>query len=720
MIRTRLIGIFGGLVLTSAMAACSSSGDDSSGSTAGSSGASGHAGAAGKAGGTSKAGNAGTGGSGDVGNAGAGDTGNAGEAGDMGMAGSAGEPGVVVVTPTTFKVHAQNVSATSALPTAISPGVAVLHNAADPNPFFTKDVADRGLGLAALASDADPTALFAAVKNAAGTDGALLFNLPTGATAAAALQPGDAYDFVVVGVPGDKLSIVSMFGESNDAFFAPTNGGIPLFDANGVAIAAQDVTDQISLWDAGVEKDEAPGLGPTQKPRQLANGAGSAEGVASKRLDTTRALPLAQGIVSFTVTAAAGVYTISAKNISVQSGAIYTPLSPFYVATHASTFKLFTAGAVAPAGLESLAEDGNPAALVTATTGVVGVASASAQGAAPLAPGDTLTFAVTPLVAAPRLSFAAMISQTNDVFIATPPEGIALLDATGAPRPAADVQDELNRLVANWDAGTEANQVPGAGADIGAKQATANQGAADTNTLVRRYSDSTNDLAGQNLGGFATVVVTQGSAGAFNVTVSNTSASAFIGSLSPVSWAVHDAATKLFQVGKSVSAGLQSLAEDGSGVALGAELAANTHVLSKGVQGIAPITSGANFTFSVTPDMAHPNLSIAAMVVPSNDTFLALGESGVALLDALGTPRSDAAIAADIATLLAAYDAGTEANQAGAAGPSMAGTTLAGIPLQAAPNTGAADGNGLVRLLVSPVWTYPSVKSVIKVTITPQ
>jgi hypothetical protein len=711
MMRTRLIGIFGGLVLTSAMAACGSSGDDS-GSNAG---ASGHAGASGKGGGTSKAGNAGTGGNNaaGVGN----DTGNAGEAGSAGMAGGAGETGVVVVS-TKFTIHAENVSATSALPTAISPGVAVLHTTA--NPFFTQDAVDRGQGLGALASDADPTALFAAVKTATGIDGASLFNIPTGATAAAPLQPGDAYDFVVDAVPGDKLSIVSMFGESNDAFFAPTGAGIALFDDNGAPIAAHDVTDQISLWDAGVEKDEAPGLGPTQKPRQLANGAGSAEGVASKRLDTTRALPLAEGIVSFTVTQVAGVFTIAAKNISVLSGAIYTPLSPFYVATHAATFKLFTAGAAAPAGLESLAEDGNPTALVTATSGTAGVGSASAQGAALLAPGDTLTFVVTPSVSAPRLSFASMISQTNDVFLATPPEGIALLDDAGAPRAVADVQDELNRLVANWDAGTEANQVPGAGADIGSKEATANQGAADTNNKVRRYSDSTNDLDGANLGGFASVVITQGSAGAFNVTVSNTSSGAFIGNLSPVAWAVHDATTQLFTVGKSVSAGLQSLAEDGVGATLATELAANTHVLSKGVQGLTPIATGANFLFSVTPDMAHPNLSIVSMIAPSNDTFLALGESGVALLDATGTPRSDTAIATDVAALLAAYDAGTEANQAGAAGPSMAGTTLAGIPLQAAVNTGAADGNGLVRLLVSPVWTYPTVKSVIKVTITPQ
>jgi len=300
MIRTRLIGVFAGLILTSAMAACSSSDDSGSTPTAGNAGASGHAGAstAGKSGGTSKAGNAGNGGSGEVGNAGVGNE--AGEAGNVGLAGAAGEPGVVV-TPTTFKIHAQNMSATSALPTAFSPGVAVLHTTA--NPFFTKDAVDRAQGLGSLASDADPTALFAAIKTAAGIDSATLLNIPTGAAAAAALQPGEAYDLVVAAIPGEKLSFVSMFGESNDAFFAPTGAGIALFDDNGVAIPAHDVTDQISLWDAGVEKDEAPGLGPTQKPRQSANGAGSAEGVASKRVDTTRALPLAQGVVSFTVTA---------------------------------------------------------------------------------------------------------------------------------------------------------------------------------------------------------------------------------------------------------------------------------------------------------------------------------------------------------------------------------------------------------------------------------
>jgi len=716
------MGIFGGLILTSAMAACGSSSDDTSSPSGGggSGGAINHGGSGGKGGSTAHGGSGGsfTAGTGGKSGGEAGTTGS--EAGSTGVgetAGAGGEGGGV--TTTQFKVHIENVSGSAILPTAISPGVYAVHST--PDPFFTKDAADRGKGLAALASDADPTALAAATKAAAGVESSGVFNTPTGASAAAALKPGDAYDFTITAEPGDTLSIASMFGETNDAFFAPAGTGIKLFDNNGKALASQDVSAQIQLWDAGVEKDEAPGMGATQAPRQSAKGAGSAEGVASKRLDGTRSLPLAQGIASFTVTQTGGVFSIVVKNISAQSGAIYTPLSPFYVATHSSAFKLFNEGQVAPTGLESLAEDGDPTALVAATATAPGIGLASAQGTGLLQPGATVTLTVTPTKAAPRLSLATMLGQTNDVFLATSPAGVALLDDQGAPRDVATVQAELNASVVNYDAGTEANQVPGAGADIKANQSSNNQGAVDTNNQVRRYSDDTNDLAGPNLGGFASVTVKQGAAGAFDVIVTNTSSGAFVGTLSPVVWAVHDGSTQLFQAGKAVSAGLQSLAEDGVSTALVTELTANTHVAAKGVQGLAPIASGANFSFSVVPDAAHPRLSLVSMIVPSNDTFLALGETGVALLDSTGTPRADSAIAADIAAALAAYDAGTEANQAGAAGPAMAGTTLLGsVTLQPAPNTGAADGNGLVRLLTSSVWTYPTASSLIKVTITPQ
>jgi len=708
MIRTRLIGIFAGSVLASAIAACGSSGDDTATPTGGTGGTAGHVGGGGAGG------NSGSGTSGGKG----GTSANGGSAGSLGLAGEAGAGEAGAASTTAFKVRIENVSGTSALPTGIAPGVYVASSAADP--FFAKNSADRGLGLAALASDANPASLLANLRGAAGVGDVGVFDTPVAAKAKAALQPGDAYEFTVAARSGDTLNIATMFGESNDAFFAPSGAGIALFDAKGQALASHDVTAQLSLWDAGVEKDEAPGLGPSQAPRQVKAGDGSPEGVASKRIDTTRALPLAQGIVHFTVTATASKFTIVAKNVSRESGALVTPISPFYMATHSDAFTLFSPGSVAPVGLESLAEDGNPAAHVSSTSALAGVGTALTQGTAPLMPGETVSFDVLPLVSSARLSLATMIGQTNDVFIATPPAGIALLDKDGVPRPAADVEEELNRTIADWDAGTEANQVPGAGNAIKTLQAGNNFGAADDNNKVRRYSDSANDLAGAKLGGFVDVSVKAGAAGAFDVLVKNTSAGNFVGVLSPVAWAVHDDQTALFSVGKAVSPGLESLAEDGDAAKLVTELSANSHVLKGAVQGSDPIESGAAFAFSVTPDKAHRFLSIASMVVPSNDTFLALGESGVALLDATGAARSDADIAADVTLLLAAYDAGTEANQAGAAGPSMAGKTMGTVLLQAAPNTGVADGNGLVRLLASSVWTYPSVASVIKVTVSPQ
>lgn len=57
------------------------------------------------------------------------------------------------------------------------------------------------------------------------------------------------------------------------------------------------------------------------------------------------------------------------------------------------------------------------------------------------------------------------------------------------------------------------------------------------------------------------------------------------------------------------------------------------------------------------------------MIVPSNDIFFAFESEGFRLMNQDGTPRNDAEIAADIATQRLAWDAGTERNQAGAAGP---------------------------------------------------
>lgn len=104
------------------------------------------------------------------------------------------------------------------------------------------------------------------------------------------LQPGERFEFTFTAGPnvvpnsGMQLSFVSMFGQSNDAFYAPPPGGIDLFqddadndrqDPTPIGFdQATDVTDQIALWDAGTEVDQEPGFGGDQAPRQDEAGQG--------------------------------------------------------------------------------------------------------------------------------------------------------------------------------------------------------------------------------------------------------------------------------------------------------------------------------------------------------------------------------------------------------------------------------------------------------------
>jgi len=115
---------------------------------------------------------------------------------------------------------------------------------------------------------------------------------------------------------------------------------------------------------------------------------------------------------------------------------------------------------------------------------------------------------------------------------------------------------------------------------------------------------------------------------------------------------------------------------------------------------------------TLTVDAEHPVLDIAAMVAPSNDTFIALGDAGVRLLDEQGMARSDEALAADVQAAIGAFDAGSEANQAGAAGPDQA-------PYQAMAGDGRPEGDGLVRSVDADLWPFPAVGDLVRVTISP-
>jgi hypothetical protein len=183
--------------------------------------------------------------------------------------------------PTKFTVRIENITNPDAFTAStgikwslgFSPGVAVVHT--DKAPIFTAGKKDRGQGLEAQSEDGDPGMLAKSLEGGKGIKSVAVFNTPVGASAPGPITPGAAYEFTISGMPGDRLSVTTMMGQSNDWFYALAESGIALFK-NGKPISG-DITSQIILWDAGTEGNQEPGIGPDQGPRQKAPNTGAAE-----------------------------------------------------------------------------------------------------------------------------------------------------------------------------------------------------------------------------------------------------------------------------------------------------------------------------------------------------------------------------------------------------------------------------------------------------------
>ncbi len=166
--------------------------------------------------------------------------------------------------------------------TPFAPGVFAIHGTAQP--LFVAGTPDQGLGLEALAEDGDPSGLAAALANLMGVHDSGVFNTPGGGTSPGPITPSGAYRFSFNASPGDRLSFATMLVQSNDVFVAPEDGGIALFDANQNPVTG-DVTAMVSLWDAGTEVNEEPGVGDNQAPRQSAPNTGGDENGNVRLLD---------------------------------------------------------------------------------------------------------------------------------------------------------------------------------------------------------------------------------------------------------------------------------------------------------------------------------------------------------------------------------------------------------------------------------------------------
>jgi hypothetical protein len=191
---------------------------------------------------------------------------------------------------TKFSITVENISQGEVLrlsnggtaPFVSAPVLWVIHSGST-NPIFTGGQQDAGEGLELLAETGDPAKLAKAIIGKSGIVGVGVAARPIGTAADGPLTPGQRYQFEVAAQPGQVLSVAWMFGQSNDLFYS-NDRPIPLFTA-GRKPRSGEMTAQLSLWDAGTEVNEEPGLGPNQGPRQETPDAGVAEsqGIAHVR-----------------------------------------------------------------------------------------------------------------------------------------------------------------------------------------------------------------------------------------------------------------------------------------------------------------------------------------------------------------------------------------------------------------------------------------------------
>lgn len=139
-----------------------------------------------------------------------------------------------------------------------------------------------------------------------------------------------------------------------------------------------------------------------------------------------------------------------------------------------------------------------------------------------------------------------------------------------------------------------------------------------------------------------------GSDRTYEVTVENLTDGQLV---TPVVAATHRPWFRLFRVGRPATDGVQQLAENGGVPVLVAELEANRRVGDVEVVGSAPIAPGASAMADITANHRWDRLSLAGMLICTNDGFAGL--SSVRLPRWTGQSR---------VIYARAYDAGTEIN----------------------------------------------------------
>jgi len=191
------------------------------------------------------------------------------------------------------------------------------------------------------------------------------------------IMPGEEFSFTFYAGKNQALMFATMYGYSNDMFFAPANPGITLFDKDGNPTTG-DVSNQIKLWDNGTRQNQVPGADVEHPGTAEALNVTEVPGMDAQENEYPAASDMMKASLSYN--SATSQFTITIRNNSASTTRT-TPFSPGLWAISnmngdelAMKEPFFTPGQKSSTEMTTLAETGNPTPLyekVEATTGII-------------------------------------------------------------------------------------------------------------------------------------------------------------------------------------------------------------------------------------------------------------------------------------------------------------------------------------------------------------
>lgn len=196
-----------------------------------------------------------------------------------------------------------------------------------------------------------------------------------GAGSPALILPGQSAAITFAAAKGEALSFATMYGWSNDLFFAPADPGIQVYDNNGNPIEG-DVSSQVKLWDNGTRINQAPGAGVNHPGTADNKNITEVNGMDAQGNTYLAASNLVKATLKYNGNS---TFTLTLQNISGGT-ANETPLSPgvwsvsYIVGGNLlMPAPLYTAGQPTAHGLTAIAEMGDNTQLWTYLQTVTGI-----------------------------------------------------------------------------------------------------------------------------------------------------------------------------------------------------------------------------------------------------------------------------------------------------------------------------------------------------------